>query len=188
MQKAVALLGNTVFAGSRDYNIYALNAKTGRGKWNMKEGGSWVIATPLIHNGKIYFGTSDSHNFYCMDARYGTQVWKQSFNMRIYGTAALHDSTVYLGCFNGRLYGLNAGNGKIISEFRSKGSQVNYHTVYDSTDRFRSDFPRGADFEKGEMKLLTMGSFVASPLIVDGVLYCGASDGYFYAINIKQDH
>lgn len=186
LQKGVAMSGNTLYGGSRDFNIYALNSITGRGKWNMKEKGSWVIATPLYYKGRIYFGTSDSHQFYCMDAGSGDVIWKRSLNMRVYGSAVQQDSTIYFGCFNGKIYGVNAEDGKFLKVFQSNGSKENYASVYDSTDQFRKDFQLyGPGSEKSESKILSMGSFLATPLIVDEILYSGSADGNFYAVKIN---
>ena len=37
--------------------------------------GSWVIGSPVVDNGKLYFSTSDSGMFYALDAKTGAQVF-----------------------------------------------------------------------------------------------------------------
>ena len=76
IQRAALVKDDVVYFGSRDYNIYALDAKTGTGRWNMKQPMGWIIATPAEYKGNIYFGTSDAHIFYCMDENSGTVLWK----------------------------------------------------------------------------------------------------------------
>jgi outer membrane protein assembly factor BamB len=186
VQKGLLLEGNTLFAGSRDYNIYALDANSGRAVWNMKEPGSWVIATPLYFNGRLYFGTSDSHMFYCMDANYGVVLWKMKLNMRVYGSAVENNGIIYFGCFNGKLYGVDGKTGKLLSMFQNPTSEKNYSNVYDITGEIRKDVEMyGDNYKQGELKILSLGSFMATPLLHDGILYMGASDGNFYAINLN---
>jgi len=110
VQKGAAIGNGVVYFGSRDYNIYALNAKTGTGHWNMKERGSWIIAEPLIYNGNVLFGTSDTHRFYCLDKNNGNLVWEIPLPMRVYGTAIAHNNLIYCVFFDCKITGDQLGN------------------------------------------------------------------------------
>lgn len=186
IQKGATLKNDVVYFGSRDYNIYALNAKTGTGHWNMKEKGSWIIATPLVWNNNVYVGTSDTHAFYALGAEYGEDRWKIKLNMRVYGGAVALDSTIYFGCFNGKLYGVDPASGKITWQFQTEGSKQNYSSVYADNDEFRKDFTTyGEKYVEAEKKLHTLGSILSTPTIADGIIYFGSSDGNIYAVSIK---
>jgi eukaryotic-like serine/threonine-protein kinase len=187
LQKAILYHDQTLYAGSRDYNIYAIDPNTGRGKWNMKEKGSWIIATPLAVNNLLYFGTSDSHTFYCMDATRGAVRWRLPLNMRVYGSAVAEGNCVYFGCFNGKIYGVDAAKGIIRKTFQTAASKRNYTSVYGDDEHFRKDFELyGKDMTEAEKKILSLGSFLATPLLQDGVLYIGSADGNFYAIPVRS--
>jgi outer membrane protein assembly factor BamB len=186
IQNGATVKNGVVYFGSRDYNIYAVDAKKGTGHWNMKEKGSWVIATPLLFSNNVYFGTSDTHAFYALGAEYGEDRWKLKLNMRVYGTAVAHDSTIYFGCFNGKLYGVDPSNGKIKMQFQTEGSRKNYAIVYAANDEFRKDFSTyGEQYLEAEKKLHALGSVLSTPAISDGVLYFGSSDGYVYAVKLN---
>lgn len=186
IQKAAVIYKNSVIFGSRDYNIYALDLKTGTGKWNMKEKGSWIIATPFIYKDNIYFGTSDSHRFYCMNAGSGEVKWALPLNMRVYGSATLLDGKIVFGCFNGRLYFVDPDTGKVQFTFQTKESKERYSTVYMNDDHFRKDFVLyGKDDIDSEKKILSLGSILSSPLVETGTVYFGDSNGYFYALRLK---
>ena len=175
----------TVYFGSRDYNIYALDATTGTGFWNMKERGSWIVATPLLFRDRIYFGTSDSHTFYAMEAEYGDIVWKLPLNMRAYGSAIEVNETIYFGCFNGKLYAVDPDNGEILWTYQTEGSRENYRNVYDENDEFSDAFVTIAqDYSKMEDAILSLGSILSTPVEMDGTIYFGSSDGQLYAVGI----
>lgn len=187
LQKGPLFYNNSLYVGSRDFNIYALDPASGRGKWNMKEQGSWVIATPFEWNNNLYFGTSDTHNFYCLDADFGSIKWKLPLNMRVYGSAVTDGELIYFGCFNGKLYGVNPLSGKIEKMFQTDGSKRNYFTIYDKDDQFRKDFERyGKDFEQAEKKILSLGSIVSTPVIENGIIFFGSTDGNFYAVKTQN--
>ncbi len=185
IQKAAVVFENTVIFGSRDYNIYALDAKTGTGKWNMKEQGSWIIATPLVYKSNIYFGTSDSHRFYCMDATTGQVKWTLPLNMRVYGTACVAGGNITFGCFNGKLYFVNAGTGKVNKVFQTEASKKHYAGIYNADDSFRSDFSLyGENYKESEKKILALGSILSDPVVDQDMIYFGDANGNFYALKL----
>lgn len=187
IQKAVAIFNNIVIFGSRDYNIYALDSKTGTGKWNMKERGSWIIATPFIYNDNIYFGTSDSHKFYCMSAINGDIKWTLPLNMRVYATANILDGNIVFGCFNGKVYFVDPASGHIEFTFQTEESKTKYYSVYNKDDKFRDDFQLyGNNYLDSEKRILALGSILSTPMIDGHNMYFGDSNGYFYALFLKN--
>jgi outer membrane protein assembly factor BamB len=188
IQRAALVHNNTIIFGSRDYNIYAIDAKTGTGKWNMKERGSWIIATPLLYNNNIYFGTSDTHRFYCMSAESGELKWTLPLNMRVYGTASRIDNEIVFGCFNGKVYSVDAASGKNRAIFQTEESKKRYSTLYTSDDEFRKDFELyGKDYVANEKQILSLGSILSDPLVENQTLYFGDTNGFFYALKVNKD-
>lgn len=185
IQKAALVEDDVVYFGSRDYNIYALDANTGRGKWNLKQPQGWIIATPVEHEGSIYFGTSDAHIFYSMSKETGTVNWTVPVNMRVYGTATVDRGTVYFGTFDGKVMGVDHASGETRWEFQTESSKRNYNTVYDDDGKFREDFKLyGADYLTPEKMIHALGSILSSPVIDDGVIYFGSSDGHLYSVEL----
>lgn len=189
IQKAALVTKDAVYFGSRDYNIYALNKHTGEGLWNMKENGSWIIAAPLEKDGKLYFGTSDSHAFYCLNNFYGELQWKAALPLRSYNTPVTYDSLIIAGCYDGFLYGFGEKSGKLQWKFQTAGSQLNYNTVFDSSGHFRKDFSIYGNDEvtkSSEAKILALGSILSTPVIRNGIIYFGSTDGSLYAVKIAN--
>ena len=46
--------------------MYSLNMQPGKLNWSKEETNSWIIAAPLLVDGLLYYGTSDSHCFPCV--------------------------------------------------------------------------------------------------------------------------
>lgn len=186
IQKAAAWYNNTVIFGSRDYNIYAVDSKTGRGVWNRKEKGGWVIATPLVYNDNIFFGTSDSHKFYNMDAGTGEIKWALQLNMRVYGTASLAYGKITFGCFNGKVFMADPVTGHIQTAFQSEENKKGYYSIYTDDDKFRSDFKLyDTNYRDSEKRILSLGSILSDIVVEDKTVYFGDTNGWFYALKMK---
>lgn len=186
IQKAALVKDDVVYFGSRDYNIYALDAKTGRGRWNMKQPMGWITATPTEYKGNIYFGTSDAHIFYCMDKNNGRIIWEIPLSMRVYGTAFVNNDIVYFGTFDGKIFGVDYLTGEIKWKFQTEKSQLNYNTIYNEDGEFKEGFELyGKDTELSEAKIHSLGSILSSPLIEEQIIYFGSSDGFLYAVTLQ---
>jgi outer membrane protein assembly factor BamB len=78
-----AVAGNTVYFGSNDHHLYALDLESGAEKWKFKTEGR-VASSPAVSNGLVYFLSYDS-NFYALDAATGARKWISS-------------SSIFIGC------------------------------------------------------------------------------------------
>lgn len=189
IQKAALVTNEAVCFGSRDYNLYVLNKSTGTGLWNRKEHGSWIVATPFEKDGNLFVGTSDSHAFYSLSNFYGEVQWKAALPFRCYNTPVGYDTLIFAGCFNGYLYGFGQKTGNINWKFQTDGSRRNYSTVYDSTGHFRKDFilyGNDSVTNAAEQKIADLGAILSTPVIKEGILYFGSTDGCFYAVKIDR--
>ncbi len=184
IQRGAVIFNDLILFGSRDYSLYALDIETGVEKWKKNEPGSWIIATPLVYGNNIYFGTSDSHRFHCMDALTAEVKWTLPLNMRVYGTACSIENSIVFGCFNGKLYFVNPDTGVINSVFQTDESRKHYSEIYASDDHFRSDFNvYGEKYLESEKKIQALGSILSDPLVDDNTLYFGDANGHFYALS-----
>src|ERR1035438_4758976 len=69
-----AIWNGSVYFGSGDGNVYALDAATGALKWKFKTG-DVVHASPAIADGMVFIGSWDSY-FYALDAVTGAEKWR----------------------------------------------------------------------------------------------------------------
>lgn len=164
-----AVVGETIYVGSTDGNLYAIDRASGTQKWKF-ETKSRVPSSPAVSDGMVYFGAYDG-NFYAVDASTGKQTWKfQTAGEHRFTATHLHGSTpvaeampdpwdcylsspvvwkgaVYFGSGDGNVYALNAASGVVSWKFKT-GDVVH-----------------------------------ASPAIADGTLFIGSWDSYFYALD-----
>ena len=90
--------------------ISALDARTGEKKWAFNNKGSWVITSPAIHDGKVYFATSDTAMVYALDAKAGTPVFSLKFgNWPLFSSPAIAGGMLYIGSHQGTLIAIDFG-------------------------------------------------------------------------------
>ena len=86
-----AVADGTVFVGSTDGNLYAVDLESGTQKWKLFTGVR-VTSSPAVENGVVYFG-SYSGRFYAVDAASGKLKWKfQTEGERRFEGKHLHGS------------------------------------------------------------------------------------------------
>ena len=99
-----AVADGSVYFGSGDNNIYALDAASGALKWKFKTG-DVVHASPALSDGTLFVGSWDSY-FYALDSATGKEKWRfktgEDPNIHnqvgIQSSAAVADGVVYFGC------------------------------------------------------------------------------------------
>ncbi len=186
IQSSAAIAGGVVYFGCRDSNLYALDAATGQKKWAFNNKGSWVIGSPAVQNGKLYFGTSDSSMFYGLDAASGAQLFSHNFKWLMFSSPSIAGGMLYIGTHEGKLIAVDLKSQQPAWEFQTDASKQNGPTYTNAEGRpnypaaFHENFYD--DMVVGVSKMLTMGAILSSPVIVDGVIYFGSTDGNLYAL------
>jgi outer membrane protein assembly factor BamB len=64
----------TIYIGSYDFNLYAINHVDGTIRWKYPAG-SIIKSSPVVYGKYVYFTSYDKY-LYCIDKRNGTTVWK----------------------------------------------------------------------------------------------------------------
>lgn len=166
----------TVYVGSEDGNLYAIEEKTGKTLWNFETKGA-IHSSPTIYKNTVFFGSFDG-NYYAIDAQLGTLRWKfktigeswmgekgrwgmkpEKLYMEDLWDFFLSSPTVYkvdgneyisFGSSDTNIYTLNATSGELIWKFK------------------------------------TQAPIHSSPVVQNNVLYVGSWDANLYAINVKN--
>jgi outer membrane protein assembly factor BamB len=187
IQSSAAVMDGTVYFGCRDSHLYALDTRTGQKKWAFPTKGSWVITSPAVRNGKVYFATSDSGLFYELDAKTGSVVFSLTFQgWPTFSSPAIAGDFLYAGSTAGTLKAVDLANQKIAWTFATEASKQNSpkFTKSDGTADYYAGFATDFydDLMTGYAKLLTVGPILSSPVVVDDVIYVGGTDGNLYAL------
>jgi len=187
IQSSAAVMDRTVYFGCRDAHFYALDAATGQKKWAFPTDGSWVIASPAVKDGKVYFATSDSGLFYELDAKSGSVVFQLKFQgWPTFSSPAIAGGMLYVGSTSGKLIAVDLAKQSIAWTFETEASKQNARAFTkpdgsaDYYAAFASDFYD--DVMAAYVKLLTVGTILSSPVVLDSVIYVGSADGNLYAL------
>jgi eukaryotic-like serine/threonine-protein kinase len=107
-----AVVDGTVYFGSRDHNMYAVDAETGLLDWKFITG-SWIESSPAVTGGQVYFGSNDG-NCYALDAKSGDKIWNFKTEYPVRSSPAVADDMVYFGSDDYYLYSLQTEDGKLV--------------------------------------------------------------------------
>jgi outer membrane protein assembly factor BamB len=151
------LLGDQVFAGSADGNLYALDLK-GSLRWSYAtEAAIW--GSP-VSDGEVIYVASMDHYIYALDPQTGDLIWKtEDLGGQLVAKPALSSSGVlYIGAFgsrtdnverSSRLVAVDSGNGQIL------------------------------------WSTPTRGWVWSTPVLKEDALYFGDNEGFVYALNAQ---
>jgi outer membrane protein assembly factor BamB len=176
----------TVYVGSRDDNLYALNPD-GSLKWSYATGDD-VDSSPAIGaDGTVYVGSNDNH-LHAVNPD-GSLKWSYATGSNIDSSPAVGaDGTVYVGSQDFKLYALNPDGTlkwahNTSNSIRSSPAIGTDGTVYFGIGiTLRAVNPDGS--EKWTYITEGFGLVYSSPAVgADGTVYVGSYDGSLYAVN-----
>ncbi len=183
---SAAVAGGMVFVGGRDGHFHAIDARTGERRWVHNNKGGWTIASPAVKDGIVYFPTSDGTRFKALDAATGSVKFDLQNKAISFSSPALAGTVAFYGSSDGYLNAVDISTGRLKATFRTDGSRRNGARYTDAKGRMRSDlmYPDGTldGMMIGMRTMMTLGSVLSSPVVVDGVVYFGSTDGHVYAV------
>jgi eukaryotic-like serine/threonine-protein kinase len=167
-----AVANGVLYVGCSDYNLYALDAKTGKLLWSYATGAS--VSTPVVSGGVVY-ATSDQT--YSLNASTGALIWKTPAFSR--WAPAVVGNTVYVS--SDQVYALNASTGATVWKYpvsATSAPAVAGNAVYVTSGQVYA--------LKAATGTLIWSYPVVSgntPAIALGRVYVGAQDASVYALN-----
>ncbi len=185
-QSSPAVVDGVVYTGCRDAQLYALDAATGKEKWHFDNALSWVISSPAVSQGKVYFATSDSSLYHVVDAATGKPVLKQQDKAFMFSSPAIAGDVVFIGVMNGTLQARDLKSGEVLWNFETETSRQNKGWVLTKDRGFDVPLLYHSNWREDPIlaadRQFRIGAIFSSPLIVNGVVYFGSTDGYLYAL------
>ena len=183
---SAAVVDGLVFVGGRDGHFHVVDARTGNRRWVHDNKMGWTIASPAVKNGVVYFPTSDGRRFKALDAGSGAVLFDLQNAAISFSSPAIAGDVAYYGSSDGYLNAVDIVHGTLLARFQTDGSKANGgpYTGEDGVFRAGPMYPdRTLDgMMIGMRTMMTVGSVLSSPVVADGVVYFGSTDGHLYAV------
>jgi len=176
--------------------LYALAPATGKPVWQAPLGGKSASAA-TVGGGRVVVGT-DGRGLQAFALATGKPAWSFAGDSSVKGEwfgSPLHSAgSVYVSTYNRFVYAVDAVTGKAKWSARITGAGLARPAVdeargvvYVTCGTFRNNPSLWALSAKTGKTLwnVRLGNIAAAPVIEDGRLYVGSTDGYFYAYSLK---
>ena len=171
----------TIYVGSDDSNLYAIDPETGTEIWRFTAGGEIRSSPAVAPDGTIYFGSSDNY-LYALQPN-GTMKWAFNIGDYIFSSPAIGPDgrTIYVGSSDHNLYAINTTgtlkwkyetDGKIISSPAIGFDGIENVIYFGSLDHYVYALATS----NGQLKWKFKGTagFYSSPAIgANGQIYIG---------------
>ncbi|WP_461864835.1 protein kinase domain-containing protein, partial [Thermococcus sp.] len=184
-----AVYNGTLYLGSDDYYVYALDALTGKLKWKFKTGGR-VEASPVVWGDTVYVGSLDG-NLYALDAKTGQLKWRFEALGSIVSSPVVEYDWVFFGSTGRFIYAINATTGEEVWEFKTEGKVEASPAVYGQL--LIAGSYDGKVYALGVKSgavvwIRDLGEPITSSAIVvdSGTVYAIAGAKYLYALDVMS--
>lgn len=192
-----AIVDGRVYVASLSGKLFCLNLKTGEQIWSYrsiaspdpKEFAPGFKASPTVTADSVYLGDEDGV-FHCLDRETGKQKWEPfKTGAEIVSSACLYKDKVLFGSHDNILYCLNTSDGKLAWKFTTQGP-VNCTPAIIGNRTFVTgcdEHLRVINIDKGtEETDIHLGTYlIASPAVVDNILYVGTYASEVVAVDWK---
>lgn len=191
----------TLYVGSYDGHLYALDAETGELQWRYRTGDR-VDGSPAVVNGTVYVGSFD-RNIYALDAETGEERWIYGTKGIVRSSPTVADGVLYVGAHcrtqecsgyydvdwpkRGYLYAIDAERGHLRWRHGADDGVVSTPAVAGDTAYVGSSDRRlhAIDVSTGETRWIheANGVIMSSPALADGRVHFGTVNGRLYALD-----
>jgi outer membrane protein assembly factor BamB len=208
LSSSPVVVDGSVYVGSADGNVYALDAAKGTVTWTFKTADR-VRATPAVAGGVVYIGSWDGY-LYALKADTGTLVWKylagvdgspRYLTLPIQSTASVADGTVFCASRKASTFALNASTGTQLWDISNGNGNwlesspvVSGGYVYIGSSLASNLSVFSADGVP-QLGFNVAAAAWSTPLVADGIVFIGSEGfpggpelgGGMWAINVDPD-
>jgi outer membrane protein assembly factor BamB len=175
---------DTLYVGSSDGKVYALDAVKGNERWEFDTGGK-IWTSPAIKDNVVYISNYE-HKFFAVSSMDGSLIWEIELPAAVASSPVVAGNDVFFGTFDNQLYAVDGTNGNVKWTFEGsnwfwstpvvKGDVVYAgcldHKVY------------ALDASTGEKlwQFTADGPIVSNPVLVDNLLVTVSKSGEMYVL------
>jgi outer membrane protein assembly factor BamB len=174
---AATVADGTVFIGSADKKLYAIDAASGHEKWNFETQGI-VRSTPAVAGELVFIGSHD-HHVYAVNAGTGELKWKHDTLKAVVSSPLVVNGTVYIGSRSSDLFAFDAATGKVLWQFFYWSSWIESSArerdgiLYIGSSDYQQLFAINAKTGSREWMVNLDGSVWSTPAVTDRNVYVG---------------
>jgi outer membrane protein assembly factor BamB len=179
VESSPLLVKRTLYFGSWDHKVYAVNAKTGRKRWSF-EADDQVNTSGAYWRGTVYIA-SQGGTVYALSARTGKLRWSAQSHGGLggreffYATPTIAYGRVYIGNTDGTMYVFGARTGQLkwarpLGSYIYSGAAIWKRRVFVGT---YDGHVYALDAATGDVKWQreAPGAVHAAPTVIDGLVY-----------------
>jgi len=190
VESTAAIAGGTVYVGSRDHNLYALDLATGKERFRYQAGGE-IRSSPAVLDGVVYVG-DEAGTFHAVDTRTGARRWTFATGGAVTSSAnfAVQGQRTFalFGSYDNFLYAVDASSGKLAWKLETENyvhatPAIAGGVVYVAgCDGFLRAVRASDGRELGKVAL--GGNTAASTAIADGRAFVGTFQNEVVAVDL----
>jgi outer membrane protein assembly factor BamB len=136
---SAAISDGTVYVGSRDAHLYAVDAAKGTLKWSFdyeKDGMTWSVSSPAVRDDVIYSATSDGRFVHALQAADGKELWRFQTPGFIWSSPSIAGSMLYVTSQPGVLYAIDLHSGKEAWRYPTRSGVLSSPAIADGVAYF----------------------------------------------------
>ncbi|QQE76888.1 PQQ-binding-like beta-propeller repeat protein [Alicyclobacillus sp. SO9] len=208
MPTPVVYQGN-VYVVTGGKHLYELNRSTGKVEWQLALGSYVSMSSPVVSNGVLYFGGANAYQFFAVNLKQRTILWKHPFphvsaGMDDVPPAVSDNIVVTTGLLpvpgsetevTHEIYAMNAetgqliwqeklGSGSLVSNNKSGAPMIYNGKVFVGSPITKTFY--ALDLKTGKrLWTFNSGMMKAPPVADNGIVYFSNAQGNVYALKTK---
>jgi serine/threonine protein kinase len=183
--------GKSLYIGSYDHNLYALDLKTGEFQWKYPTDGG-IATRPYVSKDRIIFGSED-RVLYAVSNK-GRMIWTCPTQGRIRSSVVEEFERAFFGSDDGKFYAINMQNGRVAWDYETVGPIRSSPVLGDELIFVGTEdgVLLGLELRTGDVKwkFRTKRAITSSPALFKqkNILIVGSSDKGIYGLNAKNGY
>jgi eukaryotic-like serine/threonine-protein kinase len=190
IESSAAIANGTVYVGSQDGVLAALDLSNGAVRWKYNTGSKEGIgeSSPAVANGMVYVGDLGG-TVHAVNAGNGRGVWTFKTGGEIKSSPVAVDDKILIGSYDGHLYGLDARSGAVRWKVKTAGPVHATAGVANGTAYVAGcdEIFRAIRISDGrELYTVVSGAYTgASPALMNNSAFYGTFDNYVLGVNLQ---
>jgi outer membrane protein assembly factor BamB len=182
------VVDGTLYVGSSDHKLYAIDDVYGEKKWEFDTGGK-IWTSPVVEGGVVYV-SNYNRKLFAVSSADGTLIWQTELPSSIASSPAVSGDNVFLGTFDNHLYAIDKTNGKAKWNFEGGNWFWSTPVVKDGTVYAGCLDNRIYAIEAGTGKELWQfvanGPIVSKPVLADNLIVVASKAGDIYVLDADK--